>query len=884
MPANRSRLFFFSVFLISLLPLAADTTGGALAPTGLRVEYLAEPIGIDVAEPRFSWVLNHTERGQAQSACQILVSTSLAATAGDQWDSGRVASKQSVHVAYAGKALESGRTYYWKVRYWDKQNRASAYSRPSRFEMGLLKPGDWTGEWIGGGNTLRKEIVLASKPVRARAYVAGVGYAELHVNGHKIGDRVLDPAWTTYEKRVLYSTHDITKYLGAGANAIGVMLGEGWYHNRALKLQVYIELEGGQKAGIAGDTSWKAAQGPIVEDSIYHGEVYDARKEMPGWDRAGFDDSSWKAAARVDGPKGVVSAEMMPPIKVVDTIVPFKMMSPTPGTYVYDMGQNFSGWAQLRVKGPRGSAVKLRFSELIYEDGTLNVENLRKARATDVYILRGGGEEEVYEPRFTYHGFRYVEVTGFPGVPRLDTIRGRVVNSAVKPMGGLAFSKPILNQLQRIIVWGTRSNLHSVPTDCNQRDERMGWMADAHLCAETAILNYDMAAFYTNFLRNIRDAQKEDGSVPDTVPATKRRYPADPAWGSAYPLFVWYMWEHYGDRRILEQHYDGIKTWTGLLRTRAKDGVVEFVKYGDWVPVVKTDGFLVSTFYYYYSAEIAARAAEILGKTVDAQAYRALQAQIREGFHRRFYNAERKYYGDGTQTAQALALFLDIAPKDAYGPVSEHLHNEITYFRGTHLTTGIVGTKYLLPVLTKLGGSSLAYELATQTTYPSWGHMIQNGATTLWELWQNKTGPSMNSHNHPTLGSVGAWMYQALAGINADQTAGGYERIHFAPQMVRDLKWTTGTIETQRGIVNSSWSRTPDAIRYEVTIPVGSGADIALPKFNLRDAEVRESGKPVFQAGKFVAGVAGVTSAKEDEKTVTIEAGSGHYVFELTGR
>ncbi len=631
MPANRFRPILFLAFLVLLSPLAADTATRVLAPNGLRVEYLSDPMGIDVAEPRFSWVLNHAERGQGQTAYQILVSSTPEGSTGDQWDSSRVASPASVHVAYAGKTLESGKTYYWKVRYWDKQNRPSAYSDAARFEMGLLKPADWTGRWIAGGNTLRKEFTLSARPVRARAYIAGVGYYELRVNSHKIGDRVLDPAWTTYDKRVLYATYDITKFLRPGANSIGVMLGEGWYHNRALKLQVNIELEGGTKISVASDGTWKATAGPILEDSVYQGEIYDARKEMPGWDRAGFNDAAWKSAALVDGPKGVLSAEMMPPIKVVDTIVPFKMTSPKPGMYVFDMGQNFSGWVRLRVKGPRGTSVKMRHAELIYEDGTLNVENLRKARATDIYTLRGGGAEEIYEPRFTYHGFRYVEITGFPGVPRLDTVRGRVVHSSVKPMGGLAFSKPILNQLQRIIVWGTTSNLHSIPTDCNQRDERMGWMADAHLYGETAMLNFDMAAFYTNFLRNIHDAQKEDGSVPDTVPARGGSYPADPAWGSAYPLFAWYMYEHYGDRRILEQHYAGIKAWTDFLRTRAKDGVVEFVKYGDWVPIVKTDGFLVSTFYYYYSADIVARAAEILGQ----DGRRRSLPRVADGYSRR---------------------------------------------------------------------------------------------------------------------------------------------------------------------------------------------------------------------------------------------------------
>ncbi|MBI3666699.1 MAG: family 78 glycoside hydrolase catalytic domain, partial [Acidobacteria bacterium] len=440
---------FFTVMLNVAAPLAAQQAE-VPAPAGLRVEYLVDPVGTDVAQPRFSWILEHPERGQKQSAYQVLVSAAPAASGGDQWDSGRVTSGQSVNVVYAGKPLQSGLTYYWKVRYWDKNGAASPSSAVARFEMGLLSSAEWKGKWIGGQNQLRKEFTLSGRPVRARAYVTGLGYYELRLNGRKVGNHVLDPAWTTYDKRVLYAAYDITNFLNQGANAVGVMLGEGWYKSRALLLQMNIELEGGRKVEISSDASWKAHQGPILADSIYDGETYDARLATPGWDRPGYDDAGWKAAALVDGPKGVLSAQMMPPIRVVDNIVPVKISSPRAGVYIFDMGQNFSGWTRLRARGPRGSKVTLRHAELLYDDGTLNQENLRAAKATDTYILRGEGEE-VYEPRFTYHGFRYVEVTGYPGKPDKEAILGRVTHSAMSPTGTFECSNPMLNQLQHNI-------------------------------------------------------------------------------------------------------------------------------------------------------------------------------------------------------------------------------------------------------------------------------------------------------------------------------------------------------------------------------------------------------------------------------------------------
>ena len=874
---NSKSIFF-------LLLGAAACAAQPSAPHSLRVEYLTNPAGIDVRQPRFYWTPAHGERGAGQSACKILVSTRPDAAAGDAWDSGKVASPDFVHVVYQGKPLESGRTYYWRVRFWDQQDRPSAYSRAATFGVGLLTRAEWKGKWIGGGNQLRREFQLKARPVRAKVHIAGVGYYELRLNGRKVGNHVLDPAYTTYAKRILYETYDITDRLQPGANAVGVMLGEGWFGNRSLLVQLNVELPGGEEVTVSTDGAWKTTQGPVLSDSIYHGETYDARKETPGWDRPGYDESAWKAAAVLtDPPQGELSAQMMPPIRVVGEINPLTITNPRPGVYVYDLGQNFSGWMRLRVKGPRGARVQLRHAELLYDNGMLNVENLRSARATDVYILRGDGEPEVWEPRFTYHGFRYVELTGYPGTPDLATLTGRIVNSDVRPHGGFSASKPLLNQMQRIIVWGTRSNLHSVPTDCNQRDERMGWMADAHLYAETAMLNFDMAAFYTNFLRGMSDAQAADGSVPDTVPRARfAQGPADPAWGSAYPLILWYAWQHYGDRRLLEQHFEGIRRWAEFLRSRSQNHIVEFVKFGDWVPIVQTPGNLVSTSYYYWSVDTVAKVAQILGKSSEEQQYRQIAGEIAKAFHEKFYDKQLRRYGNGSQTSNVLPLYLDIAPREARGPVWGNLRHDIVYERDTHLTTGILGTKYLLELASRQQ-ADLAYDLAVQTTYPSWGHMIASGATTLWELWQNKTGPSMNSHNHPMFGSVGAYMFKALAGITTDATETGYRRIRIAPQMVRDLEWCSGSFETVRGPVVSSWSRTPETVKLEATVPFGSKATVQLPKFNLREIVVEEGGRVVWKGGAYQPGGAGITAAKEAGGAIVFEAGGGRYSFVLRG-
>ena len=872
---------------------------GPSAPTDLRCEYLSNPLGIDVREPRFSWVLHHTARAQVQTAYQVLVAShaeDLAQDSGDIWDSGKVASSDSIQVVYAGKPLESGKTYYWKVRYWGTAGNASPYSAVSQFEMGLLSRDEWKGRWIEG-DMLRKEVTLDGKIVRARAYVTALGYYELRINGEKVGRNVLDPAWTTYPKRVLYTTYDITRRPRSGKNAFGAMLGGGWatlgerffdpevgpyYKAPALLLQINIELEGGKTVSLASDGSWKASKGPIVSDSVYDGEVYDARREIPGWDRPEFDDSKWSAAQTVEGSQGVLSAQMMPPIRVIDSMVPVSLSNPKPGVYVFDMGQNMSGWVQLRVEGPAGTQVTLRFAELVYPDGMINRENLGEAKSRDIYTLKGEGRE-TYEPRFTYHGFRYVEVTGYPGIPNLDSLRGRVVHTAVGTVGSFLASKQILNDIQRLIHWSQLTNLFSIPTDCDQRNERQGWMGDAQATAQEAMMNFDMASFYTNFIRDIRDAQFPDGSLPDTVPRKYGGVPGDLGWQTAYPLLCWYMWQQYGDRRIVEENYDGLKKYVAFLRSHAQDNIYRLHWEGDWVEVAHTPGDYIADVWYYYDVSLVSKMAQILGKSAEAASYGQVAAQIKDALNRTFFDAKSGNYANGTQTANAMALFLDLVPREHRNAVERSLTDDIVYAHNTHVTTGFIGVKFLLPVLTATGHSDLAYELAAQTTYPSWGYMVKRGATTLWELWQEKTGPAMNSQDHIMFGSVGAWFYNALGGINLSPESVGYQHIRIAPQVVEDLTWASASVDSMRGTISSSWTHSPERITLEVAIPVNSDAQVVLPtEPQMTDVVIREGDRVVWEKGHYVSGDPGLTGATREGRNIIFQLGSGAYSFQLT--
>lgn len=884
------------------------------APTSLLCEYVSNPLGVDVTLPRFSWVLEHFERGQLQSAHQVLVANSQAnldAERGDQWNSGKVASKESTNVIYKGSDLQSGKAYYWKVRVWDKDEKMSPWSKMATFEMGLLNPDDWKGRWIEGksygefafsdpvqgttkmpyGYLLRKEFSIEKDMAQARVYVTGLGYYELRINGEKIGDSVLDPGWTDYKKRVLYSTYDVGKYLRKGKNAVGIMLGNGRYVKAygygppKTILQLNVGFTDGASKSIITDESWKAGQGPITENSIYNGEVYDARLEEPGWDAADYDDSDWNSARIADEPGGkLVSQASFPPIKISKIIQSIEITNPEPEVYIYDFGQNFTGWVRLCLSGGRGSRVKLRYAELLHEDGMLNVVPNRGAKATDAYILKGEGQE-VYEPRFTYHGFRYVEVTGFPGTPTLESIEGRVVHSAVEPMGGFICSNSLINSIHKNVLWGQLSNLMSVPTDCPQRDERMGWMGDAQLVAEEAIYNFGMAGFYIKWLQDIGDSQAEDGSVPDVVPAYWNIYPADPVWGTACVVIPWYLYQYYGDRRILEKHYSGIKKWVDFLSSKAVNHILSYSKYGDWCPPahikpVDTPGELTSSWYYYHDTLILSKIAHILGKSAEAKKYSQLSSKIKEAFNKKFLKDD--HYATGSQTCNVLPLFLDMVPEGRKKAVLKNLIDDIVVTHSNHLNAGIVGTRYILDVLTKYGRTDLAYKLATQTTYPGWGYMLREGATTLWERWEYLADGGMNSHNHIMFGSIDAWFYKVLAGINIDPASPGFRRIIIKPYIVGDLNYVSASLKTMGGMVSSNWEKSGHSLILNVSLPVNTEARVNVPKMNLGNVTIKESGKTVWENGSYREGIAGIVGANEDDQYVTFQVGSGSYSFELS--
>jgi alpha-L-rhamnosidase len=882
-----------AVLVFSGVVSAAPASPGA--PSGLRCEYLENPTGIDVARPRFSWALEHTARAQRQTAYQMVVSSAPTLAAADQWDSGRIPSAQSVNVAYAGKPLASGRTYYWKVRYWDAAGAASPYSAVASFGMGLLAAADWKARWIAGKGLLRTEFTLPARPLRARAYISAVGWYELRLNGAKVGRFALDPGWTDLDRRVLYTTYDVTALLRPGRNAVGIMLGKGWSTSdlrptgappvpQAALLQVEVELENGGRFTLASDGSWRTLESPILSDHIYHGETYDARRETPGWDRPGFEGSGLEAVSLPTPPKGRLAAQAMPPIEVVASLIPQRTVMPEAGVYVFDMGRNFSGWARLRVRGPRGTRVQMRFAETLQADGSINTQNLRSARATDVYVLRGG-EEETWEPRFTYHGFRYVEVTGFPGTPGAGTLTGRVVHSGVALRGGFSCSNPLLNRLHDAAVWTQRSNLHSVPSDCPQRNERNGWLADAHISSDMAMWNLEMAAFYSNFVRDIRESQSPEGDIGDVAPkGNYGRSPGDPAWASAYPIFCWNLYRFYGDRRILEEHYDSLAAFVRSLERQAAGDIIGRSPFGDWIAIEKTPGALVSTAYYYHDADLMARIADVLGKKDDAARWRELAARIKRAFLAKFFDPAANEFASGTQAAKVFALQFGLLPEKAPAvrtAVARTLGNQITYAANTHLTTGIHATKYVLDVLGAEGRADLAYDLVAQTTYPSWGYMLENGATTIWELWQNKTGPGMNSHSHPALASVGAWLYTTLGGLGLDAEKPGFERIRMAPQTVGDLRWASASVQTLRGPVSCSWRRSNGRLLLEAVIPVGSEAEIHIPKPGQAPVSASESGRVFWERKAYRPGVPGLLRAREGAQAVVVTAGSGSYSFEI---
>jgi len=960
-----------------------------LLPDHLTCEYRTDPRGIDAARPRLSWQLQSPLRGERQSAYRILVADSpqhLASGRSSVWDSGKVWSGQSVTVRYGGPALASGKRCFWKVRVWDKNGRPSPDSPVSLWQMGLLHPSDWRASWISAptprdskdnGLTLppcpylRKTFTLAKPIKQATLYATARGLYALSVNGRRVGNAVFAPGWTDYTKRIAYQTYDVTSQLHVGANALGAVLGDGWYggyvgfgHRRDLYgdqpqflAQLVIEYADGSRRTVATDESWRGATGPLLHSDFLQGETYDARRAPSGWRpvrvepaasrpkqvdvtarlRARVHNDSLSVVAdnkiagdpaylslkqlRVDYTLGgaahtqtiredktlqipgpgetpgllvlrravygalalpshpALVAQIGPPVRVTQTLKPRRVTQPAPGVYLYDLGQNMVGWARLRVQGPAGTQVRLRFGEMLSPNGTLYTTNLRSARATDTYILSGHGVE-TWEPHFTFHGFRYVEVTGYPGKLRPDAVTGRVVGSDLPPAGTFACSHPMVNQLQHNIVWGQRGNFLSVPTDCPQRDERLGWMGDAQIFARTATYNRDVAAFYEKWMDDVSDAQSPQGGFSDVSPRLVDDGDGAPAWGDAGIIVPWTVYQAYGDTGILEKHWGAMTRWLGYITTANPDGLWAKRRnndFGDWLSIAAdTPKDVLATAYYAYDASLMARMARAIGRPQEAARYNALFAHIKDAFDAAYVAPDGRVKGD-TQTGYVLALRFGLLPRGLRPLAAKHLVADIAAKNG-HLSTGFVGVGYLCPVLTETGHNDVAYQLLLNDTFPSWGYSIKQGATTIWERWDGYTrekgfqDPGMNSFNHYSLGSVGQWLYQDVGGIDTDPDAPGFAHILIHPHPGPGLTQARAVYDSIRGRIVSAWRTDGAGLALDVTIPANTTATVFVPA--PLGAAVTEGGVPAARAP-------GVSSAQRSGDQVVVSLVSGTYHFRV---
>ena len=924
-------LFVLTVgIFLSLSNLKTFAQSGTIHLTHLRTEYLHNPNGIDMSHPRFSWIIQSWGRGVNQSAYQVEVASSRKALSmgnADMWQTQKKSSDKSINIAYQGKPLQSGTSYYWRVKVWNQNGDASSWSTIASFHTGLFHKKDWQGEWIGPKDTtisaplLRKGFNINKKIKSAYVYMSGIGYSELYLNGKKVGNHVLDPGTSDFNKRALYVTYNVTNYLKNGDNAIGVWLGNAYYkmkrkrpfrfygHAPELILQMNITYEDGSTAHIVSNTSWKVSDSPIRENSVYDGEVYDANKEKTGWDKPSYNDQNWSNAVKVDVPRDrILSAQLFPPIRVQKRMYPIKMKQPVKGIYVFDFGQNFTGWPVLRVNGGQGEKVIMKTAEVSRKDmvqmqggnttsvvDTIDNREDRSAKARDIYILSGKPGVEKYSPRFTYQGFRYVQVQGYPGKPNLTDVTADFVHTDVTRVGSFKCSLPLFNRIHHNVLWGQRSDLMSMPTDCPQRDERMGWMADADLSAEEAMHNFDMAAFYTNWINEIQDEQHPNGSVPDIVPDhkwLKGTHIGTPSWQVAYPLMVWYMHKYYGDVRIMKEHYNSLKKWMGYMKS-ISHGYIITKGRGDWVPPERGGDpgdhsiAVTSTGYYYISAKIMSHMARILGHQSDSMEYTQLAQHIKKAFNARFWNPSKGYYNTDSQTSNGFPLYAGLVPKDHQQQVLQDIINNINLKHDGHLWTGILGVKALIEALPEYHKTNMLYKITDQRTYPGWGYMISTGSTTLWERWGGYRyfGAGMNSLNHIMFGSIDEFFYKDLAGIRVKNS--GFKQILIRPHILGNMTYAKGSVNTIRGKVASDWHIHGNEFSLKVSIPANSSAEIDIPKSEVKSQNaymVKESGTMIWNNHSFQNDDAGIKSMKDNGDYFQVVVGSGNYHFQLTAQ
>lgn len=894
----------------------------------LEVEYLNNPVGMDIRKPRFSWKIVSEERDVMQVAYRIIVSESEKKM-GDEgttvWDSGIINSNRNVNVEYEGKTLESNKNYYWKVIVWFDSEK-SLHSKIARFTTGILDGNEWQAKWITAEDEivhespyLRKEFEVDHPIEQAILYVTAAGFYNVYLNNNKVGDHVLDPGITDYRKTVLYSTYDVTSDITRGKNAVGVILGNGawnmrkvpdrwsWHSakshgNPSLFLQIVISYKDGTQSIISSDESWKIGDGAITYNSLYGGEDYVAEREPSGWTTAGFDDSEWQFASVIDGPGGKLKSQLMPPMKVSETITPIAHTNPAPGVFLYDLGQNIAGWWRLEVKGKPGQVIRIRgaetlsdslFPKQLEETDKISTKFKYHANALTNYTLKGSGVE-TYEPSFFYTGFRYIEVVTSDSInPEHLKIEGRVAGSALERNGTFTSSNPLLNQIHTVGLWSQKGNLHSYPTDCPQR-EKGAYNGDGQVIAETSMHDFHMASFYTKWVNDMKDGQQDNGRIPNTSPVLVGGMGGGVAWGSAYILIPWWMYHYYNDTRILAEHYSNMKQYVAYLQELgSKDEdpgepyIIDFFdgywySLGEWcVPGQRECPIrgVVNTFYYFNNCVLLSEIASTLGYDEDSRYYRNLSDTIKEHFIRRFFNEESGLFGteEAYQTYQLVALVGDLIPDGYRDKVFETVTNDIRA-RETHLNTGIIGTKYLWPVLVQGGENQLAYEVATQTTYPSYGFWLENGSTTFPEDWDARA-----SLNHQMFGTVTEYFYKFLGGIQSPmegETTVGYKDILIKPYIPDGLTSVSATIETVSGNIVSNWSKEGNTLFHEVHIPANSRATLSLPISN-NEVRLSESNQEIWSRNSFIEGIPGLHEMQIEGNRMIIKLGSGKYNFKV---
>ena len=889
----------------------------------LKCEYKTNPLGIDIKKPRLSWKIASSERAVRQSAYQIRSARRVdELTRGREliWNSGKVLSEQSIHVEYGGPCLVSRERIYWQVRIWDNHGRCSGWSEPAFWEMGLLNAADWDAAWIEPNLTedanasnpcpmLRKEFLL-KKPIKsARVYVTCLGLYQMELNGRVVGDELFTPGWTAYRHRLQYQTYDVTGLLKEGLNCVGVILGDGWYRGwltwekrrniygqkLALLEQIEVVYRDGSREAIITDQTWKVSTGPILMSDIYNGEVYDARLEIENWSKGRFDETGWADVRIANQSKDILVAPIGPAVRRIEEIRPIRTFETAAGQKIIDMGQNMVGWVRFKVRGQVGTRVKLQHAEVLDANGNLYIDNLRAAKQTDEYILKGDGEE-VFEPHFTFHGFRYVRVEGWHRELSVDDFTGVVIHSDIEPTGTFECSDSMINQLQQNIKWGLKGNFLDVPTDCPQRDERLGWTGDAQVFARTACFNAEVAAFFTNWLADLAADQQPSGAVPYVIPnvlslGKLKGESASPGWSDASTVVPWAVYLCYGDRRILEQQYDSMKAWVDYMAEDAGQNYfwrnTNFT-IGDWLafstdqsdyPGATTDKDLICQAYFARSTDLLQRTARILGKTADAEKYADLLEKIKKAFHDEFVTPNGRL-ASNTQTAYSLALAFDLVPDGLKETAAKRLAEDVNEFK--HITTGFLGTPLICHMLSNNDYLEQAYMLLNRKEYPSWLYPITKGATTIWERWdgikpdgmfQDK---GMNSFNHYAYGAIGEWLYRVVAGIEIDEQNPGYKHIVVQPHPGGGLTYAKARLDSMYGPIESSWRIKEETMTINIEIPPNTTATVRLPNAKIDD--VQEGGEPLCK-------VKGIIKTAQEGDTAVIYVGSGQYLFEyLAGK